>query len=65
MEIDTQPTLNYNDVTIRPLHCRLNAQTRSDGSSMLTQGIAINPISINQYLTMDLFYQVIQPLPFQ
>lgn len=39
MEIDTQPTLNYNDVTIRPLHCRLNAQTRSDGSSMLTQGM--------------------------
>lgn len=38
IEIDTQPSTNYNDVAIRPLHCRLNAQTRSDGSSMLTQG---------------------------
>lgn len=42
MEMDTKPTLNYNNVTIRPLHCRLNAQAKSDGSSMLTQGDEIN-----------------------
>lgn len=37
MEIDTQPT-EYSDVILRPLHCRLNAHTRSDGSAMLAHG---------------------------
>lgn len=39
MEIDTQPSIDYKDISIRPLHCKLNALTRSDGSSMLTQGM--------------------------
>lgn len=37
MEIDTKPS-EYNDIVLRPMHCRLNATTRSDGSVMLTQG---------------------------
>lgn len=37
VEIDAQPS-EYSDVSLRPLHCRLNAHTRSDGSAMLTQG---------------------------
>lgn len=41
VEIDTQPSTDYRDVNIRPLHCKFNAQTRSDGSSMLTQGMEI------------------------
>lgn len=37
IEIDTSPS-EHNDVVLRPMHCKLNAHTRSDGSAMLTQG---------------------------
>lgn len=37
MEIDTEAS-EYNDIILRPMHCKLNANTRSDGSTMLTQG---------------------------
>lgn len=37
MEIDTQAT-EYSDIALRPIHCKLDALTRSDGSAMLTQG---------------------------
>lgn len=37
MEIDTNPS-EYSEVELRPLFCRLDAHTRSDGSAMLTQG---------------------------
>lgn len=37
MEIDTQPTAD-SDIALRPIHCKLDAHTRSDGSVMLTQG---------------------------
>lgn len=41
MEIDTNPA-EYNDIVLRPMNCRLNATTRSDGSAMLTQGNVYN-----------------------
>lgn len=41
MEIDTNPIKEYDDVSLRPLHCKLNAHTRSDGSAMLTQGMVL------------------------
>lgn len=44
MEIDTNPTKEYDDISLRPLHCKLNAHTRSDGSAMLTQGMVLSVI---------------------
>lgn len=41
MEIDTSPS-EYQEIELRPLNCRLDAHTRSDGSAMLSQGILNN-----------------------
>lgn len=38
MEIDTIPEANTADVVFRPIHCKLNTHTRTDGSALLTQG---------------------------
>lgn len=38
MEIDTVPEANSADVVFRPIHCKLNTHTRTDGSALLTQG---------------------------
>lgn len=45
IEIDTNSS-EYNDVVLRPMHCKLNAQTRSDGSVLLTQG---KPIIVDHF----------------
>lgn len=37
MEIDTNPS-EYNEIELRPMNCKLDAHTRSDGSAMLAQG---------------------------
>lgn len=39
MEIDTNPS-EYQEFELRPLNCRLDAHTRSDGSAMLSQGMS-------------------------
>lgn len=39
MEIDNEPSVQHTDVELRPIFCKLNAQTRSDGSAILTQGV--------------------------
>lgn len=37
MEIDTNPA-EISEIELRPLNCRLDVHTRSDGSAMLAQG---------------------------
>lgn len=54
MEIDTN-NLELREVILRPMFCKLNAHTRSDGSAMVTQGKFTKIFFAGIFIRMMLF----------